>query len=40
MAGEWIPLDCNLGTMLFAGDDDYRRRGLGIEPKRTARATA
>ena len=27
-------------TMLFAGDDDYRRRGMGIKPKRTARARA
>jgi hypothetical protein len=27
-------------TMLFADDDDYRRRGMGIVPKRKARALA
>jgi hypothetical protein len=27
-------------TLLFAGDDDYRLRGMGIEPKRKAGASA
>jgi hypothetical protein len=27
-------------TLLFADDDDYRRRGLGIDPQRNARARA
>lgn len=27
-------------TLLFAGEDDYRRRGLGIEPKQAAGAPA
>jgi hypothetical protein len=37
---EWARRSKDYNTMLFADDDDYRRRGMGIEPKRTARARA
>jgi hypothetical protein len=37
---EWASRFKPYNTMLFAGDDDYRRRGLGLKPKRKAGATA
>jgi hypothetical protein len=40
-AHEWLASRFKpYNTMLFAGDDDYRRRGMGIKPRRKVGASA